>query len=378
MDGIEARHGKRGGSIRVHFMFKGVECRETLKLPPTKANLLYAQRLRGEALNAIGKENFNYRDYFPDSKRAAIFGHATPTRITTGERFTRFLEECAVAVERGGMSPSTLNGYRKIITGRLYPEFGAVQLTGLSAPLIREFVGRLCTTAKTARNILSVLNLVLSDAVNDGLIEENPLGKVEASRLIDRTSKRSSYKVEPFAPDEVAAILAAAGAHAPLFKFAFATGLRTSELIALEWRDIDRAAKLVHVSRAQVVGVVKGTKTDAGARTVELSAAALEALQELSVTTKTRVFINHNTGRPICDDSTIRKLWEPIIKAAGVRYRNPYQARHTFASSHLSAGANPWWLATQMGHVDVSMIFKHYGRWVKQVAQVSPKPAENS
>jgi len=30
-----------------------VRCRETLKLEPTKANLQYAERLRGEILNAI-------------------------------------------------------------------------------------------------------------------------------------------------------------------------------------------------------------------------------------------------------------------------------------------------------------------------------------
>jgi len=27
-------------------------------------------------------------------------------------------------------------------------------------------------------------------------------------------------------------------------------------------------------------------------------------------------------------------------------------------------GENAWWVATQMGHVDVEMIFKHYGKWI--------------
>lgn len=38
--------------------------------------------------------------------------------------------------------------------------------------------------------------------------------------------------------------------------------------------------------------------------------------------------------------------------------------RHTYASTLLSNGENAWWVATQMGHVDVEMIFKRYGRWI--------------
>jgi integrase len=47
-----------------------------------------------------------------------------------------------------------------------------------------------------------------------------------------------------------------------------------------------------------------------------------------------------------------------------VRYRNPYQIRHTYASTLLTAGANPFRLAVQMRHEDVEMIFKVYGKWI--------------
>lgn len=25
---------------------------------------------------------------------------------------------------------------------------------------------------------------------------------------------------------------------------------------------------------------------------------------------------------------------------------------------------NAWWVAKQMGHVDVEMVFRHYGKWI--------------
>ncbi|MBP9743533.1 MAG: hypothetical protein KBD37_09255 [Burkholderiales bacterium] len=34
------------------------------------------------------------------------------------------------------------------------------------------------------------------------------------------------------------------------------------------------------------------------------------------------------------------------------------------ASTLLPNGENAWWVATQMWHVDVEMIFNRYGRWL--------------
>jgi integrase len=40
--------------------------------------------------------------------------------------------------------------------------------------------------------------------------------------------------------------------------------------------------------------------------------------------------------------------------------------RHTFASAELTQGANPWLLAQQLGHVDVEMVFKIYGKFIAE------------
>ncbi len=48
-----------------------------------------------------------------------------------------------------------------------------------------------------------------------------------------------------------------------------------------------------------------------------------------------------------------------------MRYRRPYQTRHTYASMMLTAGESPVWVAQQMGHSDWAMIARIYGRWVR-------------
>ncbi len=59
-----------------------------------------------------------------------------------------------------------------------------------------------------------------------------------------------------------------------------------------------------------------------------------------------------------------RTAWVHTIKRAGIRYRNPYQTRHTYASMMLSGGENIMWVASQMGHVDTEMVMKTYGKWI--------------
>ena len=54
-----------------------------------------------------------------------------------------------------------------------------------------------------------------------------------------------------------------------------------------------------------------------------------------------------------------------------MRYRNPYQTRHTYASMMLSAGENSLWVAKQMWHRDTEMIIKNYGRWIPDKSTVT-------
>jgi integrase len=115
---------------------------------------------------------------------------------------------------------------------------------------------------------------MLADAHADGLIERNPMDRVR--NLTVRTEEPA-----PFTPDERNAILAACvePQNRHLFQFAFWTGLRTSELIALEWQDVDWRRGVVRVRRASVRKHVKPPKTRAGERDVMLLPPALEALQ---------------------------------------------------------------------------------------------------
>lgn len=348
----------RGKGIQVDFYLDGKRYRETLKLPPTKPNLLHAERLKASIQHAVALGRFRYADFFPDSKYAQYGGRSS--NRTIADALDEFVE-----LTRRTKEHATWRDYHGIVEHHLKPKFGSLPLRDITSVEVRTWLATLAVSNKRRNNILIPLRAVMGDAFDDGVIERNPVDRV-------RNLPHRFEEPNPFSPSEIARILAASpGQAANLFEFAFWTGLRTSELIALEWSDIDFNRAVVRVRRASVRKHTKQPKTQAGEREVKLFPPALESLQRqksFTLLAGGRVFYNPRTNTPWETDGQIRKTaWAPALKRAGVVYRNPYQTRHTYASTLLSAGENPMWVAQQMGHKDWGMIRRRYGRWIPEV-----------
>lgn len=231
--------------------------------------------------------------------------------------------------------------------------------------------------AASTRQVLIPLRGALELAINDDLIDINPLDKVRLQKTLDRDAYKAEYEVDPFSAQEIAAILGAAQGQARnVFQFAFYTGMRPSEYIALRWDSIDWTGFKAKVERSRVMGISRDElKTRAGRRLVELRRGAVEALvaqKQHSFLGGGLVFQDPATGEGWDNTQRLSLFWAQMIKKGKVRYRNPYQTRHTFASTLLSTGVNPMYVAKQMGHTDTTMITRTYGRWLEQEGGVLP------
>jgi integrase len=366
--GVSIRNFKHGDRIQIAFSYRGTECKELM--PPgniTKTAITHAQGMRLEILRRIKDGSFNYADYFPDSPRA----QASTKRTLIGNLLDDQLEIYSRQAEAGQLSPSTLDGYAKAINSERMSVWRKKTLQEATPSALRSWISDMGVTAKFARNLLIPLRSVFEDALNDDLIEFNPFERIALTKLLKQTSRSSEYEVDPFTQEERDKLIEAARPdERPMVQFWFETGLRPGELQALRWAKIDTKKATARIDANQVVGIEKGPKTEAGIRTVDLSAEALKALEAqrlISGAKNDHVWTNPRTNKAWTTDAQIRKtLWIPLVERSGVRYRNPYQARHTFASSQLTAGANPWYIASQLGHVDVQMVFRIYGKFIAQ------------
>ncbi|WP_454735459.1 Arm DNA-binding domain-containing protein [Cupriavidus necator] len=361
--GVRVRKHTNSESLQIAFSYHGVECREALRIEPTAKNIKFAERLRSQILLEIEKGTFNYGVHFPDSPKAKMFGTKTAGNKLLGDYLDEFMETC-----RRGLAHSSVLGYQRALNAH-YGKLQNYPIRDVTPPVLREWIAGMKVSAKRVRNVLTPLRGAIALALQDRHLTENPLDLIEVARVTGKVRRRPPYEINPCSLDEIQKILASA--HEPYrygLQLAFFTGMRTSELIALEWEQVDFDNWTVRVDRAVAEGVEKdGGKTEAALRTIELIAPARDAIERLKEVSygKSRYVVTkpHSKDR-YSDSNSWSNAWQRVIAKAEVTRRNSYQTRHTFASLLLSQGENPLWVARQMGHKNTEMIFKRYGRWI--------------
>lgn len=372
--GVEVRPGKRRSSLRVTFNYNGKRCRETLDIPVTPSNIKYASNLIGEIENRIERGTFEYSAFFPNSSRAGQ-KPLKAKRLTVSQLVDNFIN---AGRKTQSLSPSSIATYAKWQKARLDKKWCETYADELTTAELREWIVELiCELApKSVRNCVGVLSSVLTQATTDGIIKANPLEPISLKAMLPKRRKADEDdKIDPFNSGEIAAILGACTRpqEKALFQFAFASGLRTGELIALKWRHIDWINNLIHVEDNIVMGenvtVEKDTKTGSERDVPLLPAAraALAIMKPMTSMLKNGDYIFSHDGKSRWrHDSHIRERWKIIIRLSKVRYRNPYQTRHTFASTLLMNGEPELLVAQLLGHTTVEMVRRHYGRFIKQ------------
>lgn len=347
----------RASSIRLKFTYLGQRQVETLDLKPTPANIKASERLLARIQAAIQAGVYRREDFFETAGSG-------PTHQTFSDYADQWLK--TVVGEK-----STLRSYRTALDASWKPVFGSTPIQQIRFSDVKRAVADRAkvVSGKTVNNHLIVLRAIFEMACADALIDDraNPVAKI-------KNLKHQSPEADPFTTDEKELILARMYDKLPeqvatYYDFAFHTGLRPSEQIALRWPDIDWRAKTAKIERARVDWEEKGTKTST-IRTIDLNDRALAALKRQKAITfmKNRegeVFHNPNTNRAWADEQVQRKRYfVPTLTALGIRHRDAYQTRHTFATTLLMGGINPAYIARQLGHASLAMVFKVYAKWI--------------
>lgn len=362
-DGVRSRSHE---SIEIDFRYRGTRCRETFRIAPTPANLKRVAQHRAAILDAIAHGTFDYSVTFPESNNRFKFAERPQS---AGLRCEDYLEDW-IKAKKKQLKASTWDGYNKIVTMICATEIGRVLLPDLKRAHVKAWCQQQACSNKWLANVQSCLRTALQDAVDDDLLETNVL---YGWKYENADALKTADDVDPFDTAEREAIFAACRdpQHRNLFEFAFWTGLRTSELVALTWDDIDwiNGEARINKAKTQFAEVPEPTKTRKSVRDVKLLAPALAAItrqKTLTFMLGGEIFRDPRTGQPWAGDEGIRQgPWKFALRHAGVRYRRPYQTRHTYASMMLTAGEPLGWVAQQMGHADLSMLARVYARWIK-------------
>ena len=250
----------------------------------------------------------------------------------------------AAYLENFDGSPTTLYGYRLIVK-RLPQKLTTLRLRQVTPDKLDRLYREMRKDGKgntTVRNTHALLRAALGLAVRYGWIGVNPA-------LQARPGSTRAGEGRVASREEVDRLVAAAEADTDTYgnlgfviRLACATGMRRSELCALEWSDVDFNTGTVMVSKALVdaggVTTTKGTKTHA-VRAIPLGPSMLATLKE------------HRGIGPVLNVSpiTLSRRLADLCKQLGIEGLGWHAFRH-YAGTALVGVTDLRTVATILGH----------------------------
>ena len=304
------------------------------------------------------------------------YGKAAAAEIPT---LKQFVETFLIEASNNNKS-STVNTKRTLIELHLEPYFGKLRLDEIGSDVVERFKAQLRTTKsqthvrkenasagakarrygaggktlsdKTINNVLTVLKRMLALALERKVI-------THASRIKLFRTARPDFDFLDF--DEADRVIASADpAWRPLILTAIKTGLRTGELIGLQWADVDTARLVVHVRRTISKGV-EGTPKGGRSRTVEIPGSVAQALKASRHMLGAFVFCQPD-GQRLTEGQMKHPLRRAVRLASIARVSGVigwHDLRHTYGSHLAMRGVPLRAIQDLMGHATIEMTMRY-------------------
>jgi integrase len=174
------------------------------------------------------------------------------TRVTFAQYVDGWVETYK-GRNNGGIRPATKREYERALKLRVVPFFGRMRLVDVGPLDVKKFLSETAASGvsyDTTRLALAALRVVFATAVEDEIVRVNPCAGIRVPRA-ERVDEDDEAGPKALTPDQLRALLDAAPADwRLLFELLAHTGLRISEALALEWRDIDLGQRQLRVRRA--------------------------------------------------------------------------------------------------------------------------------
>lgn len=375
---------RANGKLFLDFRFNGKRCREQTLLADTPSNRKKIEVVLKKIEAEIALNTFSYERFFPNGTNTPMAApHRTAAQLSPpvtakGTPLFRDFAETWKSEKKVEWRESYRVTVDTILNVHLMPVFGDTPVGSIERGAILAFRAGLITKpapkgspAKgkarkpdTLNRIVGILRQLLDEAA-DRYGFANPAGRIK--RL-----KTQKVDVTPFTMSEVRKVIDSVRPdYRDYLLVRFFTGMRSAEVHGLKWQHIDFEHGLILIRETFYCGRTEYTKNDGSQRDIQASQPVMEALRRLRATEKAsdaevsdRYVFHTRFGRPIDNTNFNDRVWKPLLRLCGIKYRRPYQMRHTCATLWLAAGENPQWIANQLGHSTTEMLFRTYGRYV--------------
>lgn len=310
-------------------------------------------------------------------------------QVTANVKFQDFAEQWFEEYAKVNLRPTSY-ARMKQLTKRVYPAIGHKRLDKITARDIQKFITDMLTNGrnlnngkplsrKTAVHHLSFISDVFSYAVRMGMLCDNPCRRVFV--LKQEQEEKQIYTIE-----QVKILYENLKSEPMKYQvyllLSIYSGYRRSEMLGLEWKDIDFEHDLIHVRRTSQYTSEKGiytdtTKTRKSKRVSKMPASIMNLLRQFKADQNEetrrlgtkwedydRLFTKWN-GAPMNPQTPFEWL-KGYCERIGIPFRNIHSLRHLHASLLIFEGVDVVAVSEDMGHSVVGTTLNLYSHMFQE------------
>lgn len=324
-----------------------------------------------------------------DKRTAELVAEKIRAKLTLGEfkieskepiKFMDYAQNWIRTYASVHCKESTVKEYQAIIRNHLAPSFANLTLLEITREAVKRLIAEKIESGlsrSTVSLILAPLIEMLNHAVEDGILASNPAAR--AGRFNRGRTEREARRFDCLTREELAHLLLAAKEHYPSYYpfilCAARTGMRFGELVGMQWGDIDFHNRFIEVRRSIHKGRISSPKAGK-IRRVDMSAQLTEVLKGLrdlrlaeaavkgtELEPSAWVFCNRD-GSFLDSGNFYSRVWQPLLRKAGLRHLRFHDLRHTYASLLIQQGESLAYIRDQLGHHSIRVTVDTYGHLV--------------
>lgn len=268
-----------------------------------------------------------------------------PKRRTRLSEYLKEYRSRNLAERRGNSFDSMVGNMEHHLRQCLGPDFATLAVSNIDTALCKRFACYLKRAVKntgeplslvSAHHYFSAFRTMLSDAVADGLLRDNPALRLRKQEIPKRPMVTKTY-LDAAEVARLALTPCPSAVVKQAFMFSCLTGLRLSDIRRLRWRDI--------------------LKEGDGWRFSIIMQKTQEPMQQ-KLSSEACRWLGDSTGGtifPLPSNSTLGRILRQWATEAGItKHVTFHTARHSYATMALSSGNDIYTISKLLGHRNIN------------------------
>lgn len=311
-------------------------------------------------------------------------GQSLTPNITFKELYEMWLEQ-----QRKSVKPSTIAISVRYANNQILPAFGKLKLNKITVAYCQKIVNEWHDKYKQYAFLRKVTAQIMKYGISMEIIDSNPMRKTILPRKKDEETKINFYSKEEL--QEFMEIVKANNnyKHYAYFRLLAFTGMRKSEVLATQWKDIDLFNKTISIGKTIAIDehgevVLQSPKTKSSTRSISLDDITIKILSNWRITQREDYFkLGYNTTseKQFVFTTIENELYYPqvvndwldwIYKKEDkkrlkldpdnekIKRITPHGFRHTHCSLLFESGANINQVQERLGRKDIKTTMNIY------------------